>query len=93
VRNEHYWEEKPVWDRVTFRIITNDAARVASLLAGDVDVIEFVPPTEVRKLEQNKDIRVFKRPSDRVIYLVCNNIRDQSPYITDKEGKPLDKNP
>jgi peptide/nickel transport system substrate-binding protein len=93
VRNDNYWGEKPVWDRVTFRIISNDAARVASLLAGDVDVIEVVPPTEVRTLEQNKDIRVYKRPSDRVIYLVCNNIRDRSPYITDKEGKPLDINP
>ena len=93
VKNENYWGEKPIWDRVTYRIITNDAARVAALLAGDVDVIEFVPPTEVRKLEQNKNIRVFKRPSDRVIYLVANNIRDRSPFITDKDGKPLDRNP
>ena len=34
VRNEDYWGTRPEWDVVTFRIITNDAARVASLLAG-----------------------------------------------------------
>jgi peptide/nickel transport system substrate-binding protein len=92
-RNEDYWGEKPVWDRVTFRMISNDAARVAALLGGDVDMIDFVPPTEVPHLEKNKNITVFKRPSDRVIFLVCDNIRDSSPFVTGKDGKPLDKNP
>jgi len=92
-RFDDYWGEKPVWDRVTFKIISNDAARVAALLGGDVDMIDFVPPTEVAHLVKNKNINVFKRPSDRVIFFVCDNIRDQSPFVTGKDGKPLDKNP
>ncbi|MBI3708815.1 MAG: ABC transporter substrate-binding protein, partial [Proteobacteria bacterium] len=44
-RYDGYWGAKPEWDRVTFRFISDDAARVAALLSGDVDVIDFVPPT------------------------------------------------
>ena len=42
-RNDGYWGPKPPWDRVTFRIITSDPTRVASLLAGEVRAIENVP--------------------------------------------------
>ncbi|MFX6702105.1 ABC transporter substrate-binding protein, partial [Acinetobacter baumannii] len=42
-RNETYWGEKPIWQRVTFRPITQAASRVAALLAGDVDFIENPP--------------------------------------------------
>ncbi|EEI19956.1 hypothetical protein HMPREF0497_1246, partial [Lentilactobacillus buchneri ATCC 11577] len=43
-RNDNYWGKKPEWDRVVYRPISNAAARVAALLAGDVDMIED-PPT------------------------------------------------
>ena len=92
-RHDDYWGGKPTWDRVTFRIISDDAARVAALLGGDVDMIDFVPPTEIGHLEENPDINVFKRPSDRIIYFFPNVRQDTSPYLTDREGNPLDENP
>ena len=33
-RNDEYWGEKPVWQRVTFRGIKSDPSRVAALLAA-----------------------------------------------------------
>jgi peptide/nickel transport system substrate-binding protein len=92
-RNDQYWGTKPYWDRITFRMISNDSARVASLLGGDVDMIEYVPPTEAPSLEKNKNLSVFKRPTARVIYLCLNQTLEKSPYLTTKDGKPLDKNP
>jgi peptide/nickel transport system substrate-binding protein len=91
-RNENYWGEKPAWDRVTFRIMSNDAARVAALMGGDVDMIDFVPPSEAAHLGKNKNLGVFKRPSGRLIFLTCNN-SDKTPFVTGKDGKPLEKNP
>ena len=44
-RNDSYWGKKPEWDKVIYRPISNPAARVAALLAGDVDMIEDPPPT------------------------------------------------
>ena len=92
-RFENYWGEKPAYQKVTFKIISNDAARVAALLAGDVDMIDYVPPTDVDHLKKNKDIDVYSRPSDRVIFMFFDSIRNQSPYVKGKNGKPLPQNP
>ena len=46
-RNDDYWGRKPVWKRVVMRFIPNDSARIAALLAGDVDFIELVPPSAI----------------------------------------------
>lgn len=92
VRNEDYWGAEPEWDSVTFRIITNDAARVAALLAEDVDIIEKVPPAEVNSLRENPDTSVWESTSNRVIYLYVD-MRDETPMITDNDGNPLPENP
>src|SRR5690242_606239 len=51
VRNDAYWGEKPYWDKVTFRIIKNEAARVAALLSGDVDAIEQPPTADLARIK------------------------------------------
>ena len=93
VRNDNYWGAKPVWDKVTFRLITSDPSRIAALLSGDVQMIEVVPPADYAKLKTNKDITIFTTTSNRLIHLHLDSNRDKSPFITDKAGKPLDSNP
>ncbi len=93
VRNDSYWGPKPAWDKVTFRLITSDPSRIAALLAGDVQMIEVVPTADFARLKTNKDITVFTTVSNRMIHLHLDSNRDKSPFITDKAGKPLDKNP
>ena len=92
-RNDNYWGAKPAWDKVTFRLITSDPSRVAALLSGDVQLIEVVPPADYAKLKTNKDITIFTTTSNRMIHLHLDSNRDKSPFITDRAGKPLDKNP
>ena len=93
VRNDAYWGKKPEWDTVSLRILTNDAPRVAALLAGDVQVIENVPTSDVRKLSSDASVSVFKVPTFRMMYLHLDSNRDVSPFVSDKSGKPLAKNP
>jgi peptide/nickel transport system substrate-binding protein len=78
---------------VTLRILPQDAPRVAALLAGDVQVIENVPTSDVAKLRTNKQLTMYKAVSDRLIYLHLDSDRDASPMVTDKAGAPLAKNP
>ncbi|MBY4946313.1 ABC transporter substrate-binding protein [Cupriavidus respiraculi] len=92
-RNDAYWGSKPEWDTVSLRILTNDAPRVAALLAGDVQVIENVPTSDVRKLSGDANVSVFKVPTFRMMYLHLDSNRDVSPFVADKSGKPLAKNP
>ncbi|WP_420564994.1 ABC transporter substrate-binding protein [Thalassobaculum sp.] len=81
------------WDKVTFRFIPSEPARVAALLAGDVDMIDNVPTSDIATLEKNKDVSLSDGVSNRVIYLHLDQFREKSPFVTDKDGNPLDKNP
>ncbi|HKW79773.1 MAG TPA: ABC transporter substrate-binding protein [Casimicrobiaceae bacterium] len=92
-RYDGYWGGRTPWQKVTLRLLPNDASRVAALLAGDVQAIEYVPTSDVAKIRADKRLNVYKVIADRLIYLHLDSDRDVSPYVTDKDGKPLAKNP
>lgn len=92
-RNPDYWGPTPAWDRAVFRIITDNGARTAALLAGDVDVIESVPSSDVARLKQDARFRIEQQVSWRTIFWQMDQSRDNSPFVTDRAGKPLGKNP
>src|SRR5258706_7488731 len=92
-RFDAYWGAKPAWDKVTFRVIPSDPSRVATLLAGDVRAIESVPTADLARLSKDATIAISRTVSHRLIFLHLDTSRDKSPAVTDKAGKPLDKNP
>ena len=92
-RNDNYWGEKSPWDNVTFKIIKNESARVAALLSGDVDAIEQPPTADLARIKSDPKFTVTSKISHRVIYFNFDHLARVSPFITDKAGKPMDKNP
>ena len=93
-RNEAYWGPRPPWKNVNYRIISNDAARTAALLAGDVGIIEFVPPTDLPSLRKDKRVTLAEVVSNRSIYLWLDHSRTgPTPLVTGPKGEVLDKNP
>ena len=93
VRNDNWWGGRTPWDKVTLRLVTNDAARVAALLSGDVQAIENVPTADVAKLKQDRRLALFRQTSDRLMYVHMDSNRDVTPMVAAKDGKPLAKNP
>ncbi|MFZ6657638.1 ABC transporter substrate-binding protein [Undibacterium sp. TJN19] len=93
VKNDAYWGDKSVWDKVTFRIITSGAPRMAALLSGDVDAIESIPPADLAKLKSNPKFRLEQKISWRTLFWQLDHQARVSPYITDKAGKSLTVNP
>jgi peptide/nickel transport system substrate-binding protein len=92
--NYGYWGGEEPWDKVTFKILTNSSARVAALLSGDVQMIETVPTSDIAKLSQDKRFALADKVSNRVIYVHLHQWSDKAPpFVTAKDGKPLDKNP
>jgi len=71
-RFEGYWGQKPDWEKVEFRVLPNDGARSAALLAGDVDLIEFVPLQDLARLAATPGITVHSGNSSRVMFLGVN---------------------
>jgi len=93
VRNDAWWGGKTPWEKVTLRILPQDAPRVAALLSGDVHVIENVPTADVAMLRTNKQLTMYRTVADRLIYLHLDSDRDASPMVTDRSGAPLARNP
>jgi len=93
VRNDGYWGEKSPWEKVTFKIIKNESARVAALLSGDVDAIEQPPTADLVRIKGEPKFTVTSKISHRVIYFNFDHLQRVSPFVTDKAGKPLDRNP
>jgi len=93
VRNDAYWGDKPGYEKVTFKIIKNESARVAALLSGDVDAIEQPPTADFARIKADPKFTVTSKISHRVIYFNFDHLDRQSPFITGKDGKPLAKNP
>ncbi len=92
-RNDAYWGGKPAWDHVSLRYMPAAGSRVAALLAGDVDLIEQVPPADAKQLAANPKLSLFSIASTRIVYLAMDSSRARSPFVTDNAGKPLDRNP
>jgi peptide/nickel transport system substrate-binding protein len=92
-RAPHYWGPPEPWQRVTYRFIPNDSARVAALLAGDVDVIDAVPPSLYARVRSDPRSQLVTAVSGFNFYMSLDSSRAVTPFVTGEDGRPLDRNP
>jgi peptide/nickel transport system substrate-binding protein len=92
-RNDAWWDTAPYWTSVSYRAVANDAARIATLRAGDADIIDQVPTRDVADLRTNPKVAIIAMPGQRLIYLAPDASRAVTPFVTDQAGKPLEANP
>ena len=89
-RNEAYWGKAMEWDSVTVRPIGDGTTRSAALIAGDVDFIERVAPSDLPNLEKRSGVSIFKSVSNRLLYLTLHMTEEPvKPYVTDHDGNPI----
>lgn len=67
-------------DRVIFKVIPENASRVAALLAGDVDIINELPAHAVKQVEANPNTRVMSVRGTRSEFIAMNT---QVPPLSD----------
>jgi peptide/nickel transport system substrate-binding protein len=92
-KNAAYWGKKSSFDKVIFRPIISDPSRVATLLAGDVDIIDQVSPVDQERLRQDPRVSLLSMPAATMMYIHMDTNRDKSPFVKAKDGNPLEKNP
>ena len=75
VRFDGYWNPQlPYLDRVTFRFISDPAAQIAALKAGDIDVIGYIAaPESAMLLEKDKRFKVFNGTTTGEVIMSTNN--------------------
>ncbi|SIT93197.1 ABC transporter substrate-binding protein [Edaphobacillus lindanitolerans] len=69
-KNEDYWKDGlPKLDRVIFRSIPDNAARLNALIKGDVDLADGINPSDAGTIEGDDNLQLFERPSMNIGYL------------------------
>ncbi len=77
-RNPDYWDEKALLDRVIFRSIVDNSARLLELQAGSIDLMEFLSPDDLPTVKNDANLQLILRPSMNVGYLWWNV--EKEPY-------------
>ncbi len=72
-KNPAYWKYPVKVERVIYRPIVEDQARLTELLTGGLDLIVGVPADNVGQLEKNPKITLLKQVGAHVWYLGMNN--------------------
>ncbi|MCR4419017.1 MAG: ABC transporter substrate-binding protein [Clostridia bacterium] len=94
-RYEEYWGERPKLEKVIFKIIPDPSTQVLALTAGDVDMLIKTPEQEVRNLEKDPNIEVYRKLTTFTDFLHFNckrepfsevNLRRAVAYAIDTES-------
>lgn len=91
-RFDGFWGPKEPWARHVRKEIPNDAARVAQLKAGQVDLIVRVPASDVPTLKRDPKLTVVTIDTVYVFNMELD-MRDKAPQVAAKDGSALAKNP
>ena len=92
---KEHWRGKPPFDKVIFKPIPEESTRVAALLTGEVDIITNVPPSEIKRLKEAKNVFPIISPSTRCMFIKFNTekppfnnkwVRQAVNYAVDKDA-------
>jgi len=74
---------------VLYTQVSADATRTAALLSGQVDFVLDPPPQDIRRLEENKAIKVVRGQENRVVFFGFDQSRDELLYSSVKGKNPF----
>lgn len=76
-KNPDYWMKGyPKLDRVIFKVIPDNSARLNALKAGDIDIMDNVNPADVEKVKADDNLTLMIRPAFNVAYLGFNTEKE-----------------
>lgn len=80
-RNPHFPGAPPHWAEVRMLPLPQPAARLASLLAGDQDIVEAPNTADLARLRADPRMHVVAAPTNRLVFLQFDTARDPSPFV------------
>lgn len=93
---DDYWQEGlPKLNKVIFKSIPDNSARLNALIAGDIDLADGINPADGEKIEADDKLQLIERPSMNVGYLGLTvtrppfdkkEVRQAINYAIDKEA-------
>jgi len=71
-RNDDYWGDKAKLDRLIFRPISDNAARLQALQSGEIQGYDLVEPQDIKTIEGDDSLQILDRPAFNVGYVTIN---------------------
>lgn len=65
-------KEGVLLDKVVYKYYPESAARTAAFEAGELDILQGLPPQDVERLKKRDDTTIMTRPRDAVVYIGFN---------------------
>ena len=75
VRNDDYWGDKAKLDKLIFRPIPDNAARLQALQTGEIQGYDLVEPQDIATIEGDSNLQVLDRPAFNVGYVGINQAK------------------
>jgi peptide/nickel transport system substrate-binding protein len=94
-RNPYYWKGKPEVDEIDIENIPDDNTRILKLQGGEVDLIDFVPLSQLASLATQPNIKAQAFTIAQITFIILNNekkplddkkVRQALNYATDKDA-------
>lgn len=80
-RNPHYWQSgKPLMDKMTIRVMPDDAARLAGLRDGSIDVATFENPDTPRLLAAIPSVQSVVQKTPNYFHLDLSGLNGNSVF-------------
>src|SRR4030095_13094716 len=67
-RNNDYWGDKALLDRVIFKVVPEEGARMIALQTGDADMVLFTSPAHLPALRKDAKFTVNETTGIRVVF-------------------------
>lgn len=92
-RFEHYWGEKPLPEKIIFRVIGDPEQRLRALRSGEVHLVTGINPMHVKGLKESGQFNVYEVPVPNVMYVGMNPNPKVVPLNAPVNSEPTVDNP
>lgn len=87
VRNPHYWNGKPGFERIVIRHISDGGTQMLALRRGDIDVAFNLSPEQLEAVKNDSDIVIEAEPSFDYVYMALTSSPELNPHLAKKEAR------
>jgi peptide/nickel transport system substrate-binding protein len=94
VKNEEYWvPDLPKLDKVIYKVIPDNSARLTALKNGELDIMVSLNPSDLSSVESDSNLNIVLRPPLNVGYLSINNLKEpfDNPKVRQAINHAVDK--
>jgi len=77
IRNDEYWGEKAVTEKLTFVVLSDASSRALALQSGDIDVMYEGNVADIAPMMSDPNYKVYEADGEGAVYIGINN---QSKY-------------